>query len=203
MPTREVMQNQRLAGVLAGKGDMPRLVPVLVATLLALFVAAPWLQAGYLFGTDWPAPRVFALPSEISSSVPFQLALAAISRIVGPEATGKILVLAILVGGAFAAYRAVPTDGFPGRAAAATLYMANPFVFGRLHYGQLYLLAAYVLLPWIATCLRKVCAEPTWTAGLLFALSVSVVGVFSAHLFLVALVMTVVVVVAHIALSGD
>jgi hypothetical protein len=95
-------------------------------------------------------------PAEISAAhgclgaAPFQVALAAISWAVGPEATGKILVFAILAGGALSAYRAVPTAFIAGRVAGATLFIVNPFVFGRLHHGQLFLLAGYALLPWLA-----------------------------------------------------
>lgn len=190
MPTSHALQSRRW-------------VAFAVAILLSLLVAAPWLLPGYLFGTDWPGPTRFLLPSQISSSVLLQVALSAAAWAVGAETTGKILVLAILAGASMAAYRSIPTPGFVGRAAGATLYAANPFVFGRLHYGQLFLLAAYALLPWVATCLRGLCAEPRWTRGLLLALSVSLVGVFSAHFFLVAVVTAVVVVVAQIALADD
>ena len=134
------------------------------------------------------------MPTEVSGSAPFQVVLAAISRLVGPEATGKTLVLAILIGGALASFSAIPTRGIAGRMAAATLFTANPFVFGRLHYGQLFLLAGYALLPWVAMRLRALSATPNWSRALLFALSLSLVGLFSTHLFLVACVFSSVVV---------
>src|SRR6266571_6881441 len=122
-------------------------LPFVVAIVLALLIEGPWLWPGYLFGTDWPAPRRFDLPAELSNSAPLQVALAGVSWAFGSETTGKILVFAILIGGALAAYCAVPTAGFVGRTAAATLFIANPFVFGRLHYGQLYIVGAYAVLP--------------------------------------------------------
>src|SRR5437773_6243409 len=182
-----LVQNRVLPGALVRKYALRDALPVVLAISIALLVAGPWLQPGYIFGTDWPGPARFGLPAEVSSSAPLQVALAAVSWVVGPEATGKILVFAILAGGALAAYKAVPTAGFIGRAAAATLFIANPFVFGRLHYGQLYLLAGYAVLPWMASRLRLICAEPRWKNAVLFAASISLIAVLTVHLFLVAL----------------
>ena len=156
------------------------------AAFLTLVVAGPWLQPGYLFGTDWLGPRRFDWPNALSASVPLQAALALFSRVIGAEATGKLFVLAILFVAAFAAYAAVPADGFFPRAAGAALFVLNPFVFGRVHYGQLYLLAGYAVLPWAAVRLREVCARPGWKNGVWFGVSLSVVGVFTLHLLLVA-----------------
>ena len=58
---------------------------------LALFVVGPWLVPGFLFGTDWPGQRRFALPAGISSSAPLEGALAIVSYVCGAEATGKVL----------------------------------------------------------------------------------------------------------------
>ena len=49
-----------------------------------------------------------------------------------------------------AAFAALPYGDFLPRASAALIYVVNPFVYGRLHYGQLYLVAAYAVLPWLA-----------------------------------------------------
>jgi hypothetical protein len=192
------VQNRVLTGALGRNEALRNGLPAVPAISLALLVAGPWLQPGYIFGTDWPGPARFELPVEVSSSAPVQVVLATISWVVGAEATGKLLVFAILAGGALAAYLAVPIAGFVGRAGGATLFIANPFVFGRLHYGQLYLLAGYAVLPWMASRLRTLCAEPRWKNAVLFAASISLVGMFTAHLFLVALVLSGVVFLAHV-----
>src|SRR6266581_6221567 len=203
MSFSRAVQNRMSTGSLGNRYELPAALPAISAIALALLVAVPWLQPGYLFGTDWPGPTRFGLPAEVSSSAPLQVALAAVSWAVGPEATGKILVFAILAGGALAAYTAVPTTGFIGRVGAATLFIANPFVFGRLHYGQLYLLAGYALLPWMASRLRTLCAEPRWSNAVLFAVSISLVGVFTPHLLLIGSALATVVFLAHVSVQPD
>src|SRR5207244_7668105 len=121
------------------------------AGFLTLLIAAPWLVPGYIFGTDWPGPRHFDFPNTISSSVLLQIAIAAFAKVLSSEIIGKLLIVGGLFVAALAAFRAVPVEGFVARAAAATIYICNPFVYGRLHYGQIFLLAGYAILPWIAS----------------------------------------------------
>src|SRR5207249_2644684 len=52
---------------------------VIWAGLLTALVAGPWLGVGYLFGTDWPGPRRFDFPANISSAAPLQALLAAVA----------------------------------------------------------------------------------------------------------------------------
>src|SRR5438445_10159581 len=78
------------------------------AGFLTLVVAGPWLLPGYIFGTDWPGPRHFALPNSIDSSVPLQVGLAALGWVIGGEAAGKLLVLGSLLGAGALAYAALP-----------------------------------------------------------------------------------------------
>jgi hypothetical protein len=176
---------------------MPGL-PAIWAGFLTLLIAGPWLGGGYIFGTDWPGPRRFDYPTNLSSSAPLEALLAAASRVVSGEWTGKVFVLALLFGAALFAFRAAPVDGFVPRAVASTVYVFNPFVFGRLHYGQLSLLAGYALLPWVVIRLRDLLLRPNLIDGLLLALSVSLVGIPSTHLFLITGVLVVTLLVAHI-----
>jgi hypothetical protein len=174
------------------KSDQRRIdiaLPVLWAAFLTLLVAGPWLRGGYIFGTDWPGPRRFDFPVDRSNSAPLQVALAEVSRIASGEWTGKLFVLGLLFVGALMAYRAVPAGGFVPRAVASTVFLANPFVFGRLHYGQLYLLAGYALLPWVAIRLRRLLEDPGAIAALVLAAGVALIGVATAHLVLAATVL--------------
>lgn len=154
------------------------------ALALTALIAGPWLSAGYLFGTDWPGPRHFDFPAGLSGSAPLSAALAVAARLLSAEVTGKVFVVGIIFTAAWAAYEAAPVKSFVPRAAAATIYAVNPFAFGRLHYGQLYLLAGYAVLPWLALRLRLMCAEPTGRSAALGGISLALLGVFTAHLFL-------------------
>jgi hypothetical protein len=107
-------------------------LPPVWAGFLTMLIVGPWLGSGYVFGTDWPGQRRFDLPTDLSSTAPLEAALAAVSRVVAGEWTGKLLVLGMLFVAALMAFRAAPVDGFVARAMASTLFVFNPFVFGRL-----------------------------------------------------------------------
>jgi hypothetical protein len=178
-------------------------LPILWAAFLTLLVASPWLSSGYLFGTDWPGPRRFDFPSQISGSAPFEALLAISARILSSEVTGKLVVFGLLFVAALTAYRAVPIESFVPRAAASIVYVINPFVYGRLHYGQLFLLAGYAVLPWVALRIRRLLVEPGAATGLVAGLGLALVGVFSLHLFLIAVVLAGLLAAAHIVAAND
>jgi hypothetical protein len=173
------------------------------AAFLTFLVAGPWLAPGYLFGTDWPGPRKLPLPTDPISDAPLEAILAAASSAIGGEVTGKLLVLGCLFGAAMLAYRAVPVRGFVPGAVAATVYVLNPFVFGRLHYGQLYLLAGYAVLPWVAGRLRQLLIEPRASVAILAAVSLTLLGILSLHLLLASTVLIGALVVAHFVTAGE
>src|SRR5438445_4408773 len=99
------------------------------------------------------------------------------------------------------AFRAVPIDGLVPRAVASTVFVLNPFVFGRLHYGQMFLLAGYALLPWVAIRARQLLLSPTAKAGLILAVSLAAVGVLSVHMLLIAGTVASAVVLCHLIAS--
>jgi hypothetical protein len=193
--------SRRIAGLDIVNSDRGLLV--LWAAFLTVLVAGPWLLPGYLFGTDWPGPRRLDFPTGAYSAAPLQAVLAAISWAIGAETTGKLLVLASLFGAVATAYGAVPIGGFVPRAAASTIYVLNPFVYGRLHYGQLYLIAAYAVLPWVALRLRLMFLEPTARSALLAAVGVALLGVLDLHLFFVSSVLAGSLLLAHVISIGD
>lgn len=176
---------------------------ILAAAFLTLVVAGPWLAGGYLFGSDWPGPRHFDFSTGISSSYALQAALAAASLLIGGEATGKVFILGTLFVAALTAYAAVPVEGFVARAAAATVYVLNPFVYGRLHYGQLFVLAGFAILPWVAAQVRRLLTEPRLDRGLTTAVGFVLLGIFSTHLFLIAAVFASVMGVVYVAWSEN
>ena len=178
-------------------------LPAIWAGFLTLVVAGPWLSGGYIFGTDWPGPRRFDFPTHLSSSALLQAALAAVSRVASGELAGKLFVLGLLFVAALMAYRAAPTDRFVPKAVASTVYLVNPFVFGRLHYGQMFLLAGYALLPWGALLLRRLLGNPSLASSVVAALSLALVGVVSAHMFLVASVLAGALLFTHAAAEAS
>lgn len=178
-------------------------LPIVWGIFLTALIAGPWLASGYIFGTDWTGPRRFDFPTGVSSSAPLQAVLAVLSRMFSAEVTGKLFVFGLLFVAALTAYRAAPIEGFVPRAAAAVVFVFNPFVYGRLHYGQLFLLAGYAVLPWVALRFRRLLLEPGAATGLVAGLAVALVGVFTPHIFLIAVVLAGMLTIAHIVAAGD
>jgi hypothetical protein len=156
---------------------------------LTLVIVAPWLLPGFLFGTDWPGPRHFSFPTTLSNDAPPLALLAIAAEVVTAQIVGKVLIVGILLLAALGAYRAVPLDGFVPRAVASLVYTVNPFVYGRLHYGQLFILGAYAILPWLARSARQFLVAPSPVGGLVVAAWLVLIGGLDLHLFLAALVL--------------
>jgi len=156
------------------------------AILLAALIAGPWLLPGYLFGTDWPGPRHFRVPTDFSSDAVFNLLLLVVSAVVSAEITTKLVILVALVAAGLGAFRGLPIGGFIPRAIASLIYVVNPFVYGRIHYGQLPLIAAYALLPWIAARLLSLMREPGWQHALILGAELTALGILDLHLLVPA-----------------
>jgi hypothetical protein len=179
------------------------ILPIVLGLFLALIIAGPWLIGGYIFATDWPGHRHFAFPSEVSSSYLLRVLVAAGFGLLGGEPAGKLFVLGILFVAGFTAYKAAPVECFVARAAGAGIYVLNPFVYGRLQYGQLFLLAAYAILPWVAIRLRRLLLQPGVATALPFALSVVLLGILSNHLLLLATVLVGALLLTHTVAEKD
>jgi len=171
---------------LTGERSRKASIPFVWAAGLVALVALPWLAPGFLFGTDWPGPRRFDWPAELASGVPIQALLAIASAAVSAEIASKLLLLGVLFTAALAAYRALPVGDFVPRAAASVIYTVNPFVYGRLHYGQFFLLAGYALLPWVTARVFRLVVQPSFRNGFVLSLSLVLVAVFTLHLLLLA-----------------
>lgn len=147
-------------------------------------MGALWLLPGYIFGTDWSGPRHFSGPDQLWSGAGWQAALGGTSALLGAEFATKLLILGSLFLAALTAYNALPVGGFVPRAMAASIYTVNPFVYGRIHYGQLTLFAAYALMPWFAIELRKLVLDPKPRATILSAISLTIIGILDLHFLL-------------------
>ena len=166
-----------------------RALPGVWTGFLTLLVAGPWLLPGYIFGTDFAGPRHFAFPDSPASYAGLQLALALTGLALSGEVVGKMLILASLFAAGLLAYRAIPAGGFVPRAVGSLVYMVNPFVYDRLAYGQVGVLAGYAVLPWIASSIRGLLLEPTAKRALAAAAAFVVVGILDVHMALIAVIL--------------
>lgn len=175
-----------------------RLEPIIWAGGLTLLVSGPWLLPGYVFGTDFAGPRHFDFPRNAASYEALQALLWAAGTLLPSEIVAKILILAVLFVGALAAYRTVPAGGFVPRAVASLVYVVNPFVYDRLAYGQLNVLAGYAVLPWVASSVRWLLVEPTGKRAIGAAAAFVLVSILDIHLALIAAIVAGALLIAHL-----
>ncbi len=173
-------------------------MPGLWSGFLTLLIAGPWLLPGFIFGTDFAGPRHFAFPDSPTSYAGLQLALALIGLALPSEVVGKMLILGSIFAAGLLAYRAIPAGGFVPRAVGSLVYMVNPFVYDRLAYGQMGVLAGYAILPWVASSIRGLLLEPTSKRALVAAAAFIVVGILDVHMALIAVVLAASLVVGSV-----
>src|SRR5437879_5601246 len=187
-------------GTSAWQPNQPsRAVALLWCAFLALLVTAPWLAPGYIFGTDWPGPRRLAFPNGLDSSDLLQLAFAVTGKVLSAEIAAKLVIFIILLLAAFTAYEALPLNGLAPRSIASLVYLLNPFVYGRLHYGQVFLLAGYAILPWVALRIRHLVIQPGRGTAVVAAASLTLLGTLDLHLLVPASLLVTALSITHAA----
>ncbi|HSB47659.1 MAG TPA: hypothetical protein VLD37_06615 [Candidatus Bilamarchaeum sp.] len=133
-------------------------VPLITYLVLAIILMAPLLPPGYYLALDMQfGPSSFAdfqfanyygmAPSPYGAYIPYRLAMAALSQILGAEGVEKLLLLAILFLCGAGIHFALPEDLGNSRYFGGLLYTLNPFVFVRFMAGHWALLLSYALWP--------------------------------------------------------
>jgi len=130
---------------------------LVTAAALALLVCAPLLRPGYVLTYDMvfvPQLRfsreLLGLGAAVARAVPSDLLVALASHLLPADLVQKLVLLGALTFAGWGAARLTPTTVPAGRAAAASFYLWNAFVFERLLLGHWALLLAYAALPWVA-----------------------------------------------------
>ncbi len=171
--------------------------------LLVLLIVGPWLLPGYFFGTDFPGPRHFAFPDAPASYAGLQLTLAVVALVLPGDIVGKLLIFGTLFTAGMTAYQAVPMRGFIPRAAASLVYLVNPFVYDRLAYGQIGVLAGYAVLPWVALSIRDLLQEPMVKRALIVSMALVVVSILDIHMGLIAALLVTSLVLGDVLTQGS
>ena len=170
------------AGLLTGAG-------------LAALLLAPVLGPGYVLVRDMVfVPRtplgthLLGLDG-VPRGVPSELVVALLSRVVPTGWLQDLVLVAIVVGGAWGAARLAPTTSRVAAVAAATAYGWSPYLHERLLLGQWALLVGWAVLPWaVRSALAWRAGESAWPT--VVALSVAALGGANA-LLIVALAVVV------------
>jgi hypothetical protein len=130
---------------------------LVVGGVLALLALGPLLGRGYVLTYDMVfVPRLaltqglLGLDTAVARAVPADLLVALASRVVPADLVQKLVLAGVFVGAAAGAARLTSARTPVPRAAAAVLYVWNPFVYERLVMGHWGLLVSYAALPWVA-----------------------------------------------------
>jgi hypothetical protein len=152
-----------------------------VGAVLAALLLLPLLGPGYVLVRDMAfVPRtplggqLLGLDG-VPRGVPSELLIALASRVVATGWLQDVVLVGLVVGGAWGAARLAPTTSRVGAALAAASYGWSPYLHERLLLGQWALLLGWAVLPWaVRASLDWRRGAPGWAA--LAALSVSALG---------------------------
>jgi hypothetical protein len=154
---------------------------------------APLLGQGYVLNRDMvfvpklPLTDTLLGVTGVPRSVPSDLVVALLSRIVPGQVVQDLVLLFVIAVGGWGAGRLV-SRSMPGAVAAAALYSWNPYLTEHLLLGQWAILLGYAALPWVAAAaIDYRSGERTAVARLVIWLAVAAVGGASSE-FLAALV---------------
>jgi hypothetical protein len=156
----------------------------MVGGVLALLALGPLLGRGYVLSYDMVfVPRLeltrglLGLDTAVARAVPADLLVALGSRLVPADVVQKVVLAGVFIGAAAGAARLIPSRSLAARAAAATLYAWNPFLYERLIMGHWGLLISYAALPWVArAALDLRVGNPGAVRRLVLSLAVAAAG---------------------------
>ena len=177
-----------------------RVLPWLWPVLLTLLITAPLLAPGFVVGYDLvfvPDLTVrldlFGVTTAMPRAVPSDILVALADEVTGGQVLDKLVLVAIplLSGlGMTALWRELRLGGALPGAAAATLYLWNPFVAERLRLGAWALLLGYAALPWLVRSAVRLRRGEGWpgfvlaSAGCALTASGGITGLLVAGLLL-------------------
>ena len=186
-----------LAGTL--RAERSRRFPSLVAPwyFLALTAAVtyPWFRKpGLLFLLDFVWPPTLAHPTDLwrtglLTSLPHEWAWWTLATVLPTSLVQKFALAVPIFLAGLSMFQLVhwllgqdpPPLPTIAALAAGTFYALNPFVVTRVFMGQLYLLLAYALTPWVLLTVLRFLQDPSPRSGLLAGLTAAGVMLTNGH----------------------
>lgn len=174
-------------------------LPLLAYSLVALFVLGPLLGRGFVFAADMVFVPHPPMPTELTSTYPYEVLLHWLSVLVPMDVMQKVFLFASIVVSGIGMHR-LAQQWLPAAKTQAIwffaggLYAVNPFVYSRFMMGQYLIVAGYALLPVVLRSLQRFMDRPRLVSAAATAAWLILVGVFSIHMFGVAMLMTTVLV---------
>ncbi|MDH5686568.1 MAG: hypothetical protein OEZ48_01680 [Candidatus Bathyarchaeota archaeon] len=153
---------------------------------------------GYIFSLDpffisKPQDKFYGLDvAWISGYLPFLLILRSLSHIVEPWVLQRILMFLILFLSGISAHKLCPTESHTGRLFAGLLYALNPFVYVRFMVGHWFILLGYSIMPLAVAKMIDLTQKPSLHQVVRAALLLTLVGIFSAHILFLCLLVSLI-----------
>ncbi|MFA5021563.1 MAG: hypothetical protein WC508_00570 [Patescibacteria group bacterium] len=166
--------------------------------ILFFFIAAALIiwqlfLPGYVLTLDMvftPKIKIFLASGEFYNSLPFKYLLAAVNYLLPGWVIQKIVFLSLFFSIGYLAYYYLP---LPKKNFApywaGLFFLANPFVYERFLAGNWLLLFGYAGLPFFIYYLLKFFQQPNWPNSLGLVFSLLLIGLFSLHLFTMAIIL--------------
>jgi len=183
-----------------------RLFPYLPYMFLTLLIMAPLLAQGYILTLDMIFVPHPPLPSELSSSYLFRVALHFLSFIIPSDILQKIMLCSIIFFGGLGFHLLIEhikpkeqsTLWSHAAYVAGLLYVINPFTYARFMAGHYSVLLGYALLPWLLRSFLRFIHNPTPRSSTPVILWMTIISIVSIHtagivmlLIIVALLVTI------------
>lgn len=156
----------------------PNTIICIEYSVLALVILIPLLKPGYVFALDMVFTPTIRMPTELTGYYPFGLLLHLLNLILPSCVIQKILMFLVLVLAGVGMHLLAPGRREWPKYFAGILYVLNPFVFQRFTAGQLGVLEAYALTPFLIKAFLDLLDNPRWTKALLVAVLMSAVFAF-------------------------
>jgi hypothetical protein len=174
-----------------------------LATLFALAIVGSMLAPGYILTLDlvW-TPQLPLLwdGHGINNAYPLFAFFHFLSVLVPGWVGEKVLLFSIFFLLLYVPLRYLPFIlRTPGRTVGAAIYALNPFVYARMLAGQWLVLLGYALLPFFLHSLVRFCDAPTRRTGAMLGGSLALVALCSIHLAYLALIVSTVWILVHVA----
>lgn len=167
---------------------------------LGLLILLPLLRPGYILTFDMTWGPIRPAQSIWSNTYVLNELLRLLAVIMPAWLVQKLLLLAIFALAGIGAHRlaALAPNGAGTWVpyAAGLVYVLNPFVYTRFMTGQWLVLAGYALAPWVVAALWRLWNQQSWHRAWPAVLWLGVLGLFSIHLFGMALIIATGVVLA-------
>lgn len=170
---------------------------------LSVLILGGMLAPGYILTLDmvWvDAPSHSWSLDGFNNTAPIYLLLSGFGLIFPSWVVQKLLLFGLFFSLLYLPYRFLPfISSNYGRVFAGLLYALNPFVYSRLLAGQWEVLLGYAFLPLVLYTLNRLIERRDMKSGLLFGLSLVIIGACSIHFLYLSLVLSIFWLGAHFA----